>query len=252
MAGARQFGLIGYPLHHSFSKAYFAAKFAREGLSGYTYDLFPLEEISQFPDLLRTRAGLRGLNVTIPYKEAILPYLHELSAEASAIRAVNAIDIRGDFLKGYNTDAFGFEKSLLDWLGRPLPAGLKALVFGTGGASKAVAYVLKRLAIPFYRVSRAKGLGDITYDDLDADAIREHRLLVNTTPLGMYPKPNDRPAIPYEGVGPGHFLYDLVYNPEKTVFLIAGEQRGARILNGLPMLHLQAEQAWHIWMYQAI
>jgi len=243
----REYGLIGYPLSHSFSQAYFTEKFERLGLTDYTYRLFPLEHLDELPALLRAHPHLQGLNVTIPYKEAVLPYLHRLSPEAARIGAVNTVRLEKAGLSGYNTDVIGFEHSLVGFLKGVALAELKALVLGTGGAAKAVVYVLDRLGIAHTLVSRRPESGDLVYDQLTPRLLETHRLIINTTPLGMYPNVHTRPELPYDALGSGHFLYDLVYNPEKTLFLIEGEKRQAWIHNGLAMLQLQAEAAWKIW-----
>lgn len=241
------YGLIGYPLEHSFSKRYFTEKFAREGIAGHAYELFPIPDIEDLPALLKAHPRLRGLNVTIPYKEAVLPFLDELDDGARAVGAVNTIRIREGRLKGFNTDVYGFEWSLRRFLEAAGAPALRALVLGTGGASKAVRFVLDRLSIPYLVVSRRKERADLDYADLDEQVMAAHRLLVNTTPLGMAPHPDTRPDLPYESLQEKHLLYDLVYNPEKTLFLAAGEKRGAATKNGLEMLFLQAERAWDLW-----
>jgi len=241
------YGLIGYPLSHSFSRAYFTEKFERLDLPDHRYHLFPLPRIDDLPALIRDHPQLCGLNVTIPHKKAVLPYLDACSPEAGRVGAVNTIRLEGGRLTGYNTDVFGFEQSLRYFLEGVDLEGFAALVLGTGGASNAVVYALDRLGIPYQRVSRRAGQAELVYGQLDEACIRRHRLIVNTTPLGMYPNEQQAPALPYAGLGAGHFLYDLVYNPEKTLFLKEGEKRLARIHNGLRMLHLQAEAAWAIW-----
>lgn len=241
----RVFGLIGQTLTHSFSKKYFSEKFEKEGLIDCRYELFPLEVIAHFPALLQAESKLVGLNVTIPYKTDVIPYLTRLSPAAAEIGAVNTIHLEGEDRIGYNTDVIGFEQSLLPLLveGR----AYQALVFGTGGAAKAVRYVLKKLNIPFRFVSRQPTPEQLGYEALDVDLIREHPLLINTTPLGMYPREEAAPDLPYEGITKDHLLFDLVYNPEKTLFLKRGERQGAAVKNGLEMLRLQAEAAWDIW-----
>jgi shikimate dehydrogenase len=239
----RQFGLIGWPLGHSFSKGYFADKFHAEDIRDCRYDNFPLSSIAEFPDLVSRTENLCGLNVTIPYKEAVIPYLDDLDEEAAAVGAVNTIRFHDSGLRGYNTDIYGFRKSL-----EPLLSGrVEALILGTGGASKAVAYVLGELGLPYTFVSRRQKGDVLSYDKLSGDQVRTCRLIVNTTPLGMYPDIGSRPDIPYEAITAEHILYDLVYNPEVTVFLREGERRGAIMKNGLEMLQLQADRAWAIW-----
>lgn len=237
----KKYGLIGYPLSHSFSPSYFKDKFIKEGISFSRYDLYPLERLEQFWELPLDE--ISGLNVTIPYKEKIIPYLDELSEEADKIGAVNTIAFREGRTVGYNTDVFGFQESLLTLIG---DAALKALVLGTGGAAKAVCYVLDRLDIQYLMISRGNK-GDMTYDELKKHHIEDHHLIINTTPLGMHPRIEECPDIPYKYLTYKHFLYDLVYNPEKTLFLNCGLNNHAKIMNGLQMLQLQAEKSWDIW-----
>lgn len=241
----RKFGLIGFPLTHSFSKKYFAEKFIREKIEDAIYDLYPIPVIEEFPSLVK-RIGpeLRGLNVTIPYKKEVIPYLDALSPATRAIGAVNTIVFQDGKTMGHNTDAIGFEESLRLWYDARTS---RALVLGNGGSALAVKYILHKLGIPFQTVSRQKREGTITYDELDASLLSDYTLIVNTTPLGMFPNVETCPPIDYSGLGKGHYLYDLVYNPEKTTFLANGEARGCRIINGLDMLHRQAEAAWNIW-----
>ena len=249
MSIKHQLGLIGYPLSHSFSKKYFAEKFEAEKIEGYHYELFPIPSIAQLPTLIEATTNMLGINITIPYKEQALPYLDELSEAAAKIGAVNTIKITNGHLKGYNTDVYGFEISLRELLATatiPLKE-MKALVLGTGGASKAVRYVLDKLGIKAQLVSRSKKEGQITYDTIDKDCLETHQILVNTTPLGMSPNDDTAPALPYDYLSDQHFLYDLVYNPEVTKFLQMGLNHNAKIMNGLEMLHLQAEESWRIW-----
>ena len=206
------------------------------------YEAFPIENISQLPVLLKQYPALQGLNVTIPYKQAVIPYLHELDATARAVGAVNCIRIRDGRLKGFNTDCIGFSVTLQPLLG---PGVLQALVLGTGGAAKAVMYALRQLGIPYKTVSRSGG--DLQYDKLSAPLVADHQLVINTTPLGMYPAVADCPALPYEALGPQHILYDLVYNPAETLFLKKGKEQGATVKNGYDMLIAQAEAGWAIW-----
>ncbi len=245
------FGLIGYPLAHSFSKKYFNQKFEIEGMTDCHYDLFPLKNIEELPELVKKHHNLKGLNVTIPYKEAVLNFLEDIGLEAKRIGAVNTIKIEKGVLSGHNTDVFGFEHSLRNFLKLPGTEDqkpfLKALLLGTGGAAKAVAHVFKKLGIEFLVVSRHPGKADLTYDDLDEGLIKNHLLIVNSTPLGMSPIVEKCPAIPYDFLTNSHFLFDLVYNPEKTLFLKKGALRGSRTRNGLEMLYLQAEKAWSVW-----
>lgn len=244
----KQLGLIGYPLGHSFSKKYYLEKFRNEGIKNIDYDLYPLSTIEEFPSLYLNNPEFYGVNVTIPYKQDVMQYLTELSDEAKEIAAVNCIQIRheadGVKLKGFNTDAYGFEKSL-----EPLlkPNHSKALIFGNGGATKAVAYSLKKLGIDFKIVSRTKTEDNLSYEDLSEELIKNTPLLINCTPLGTFPKTEECPALPYHAISSEHLLYDLIYNPEETLFLKKGKERGAAIKNGYEMLVLQAEKNWEIW-----
>jgi shikimate dehydrogenase len=240
----RRFGLIGYPLGHSFSKKYFTEKFEREGISGNAYELYPLEHIGQLEELLVSNPDLAGLNVTIPYKEQVIAYLDSVSPVVEEIGACNCIRIENGQLMGHNTDVIGFSRSLLPKL---KPHHKKALVLGTGGSAKAVAYTLKELGISFLQVSRTPGEGMIGYEEIDQSMLETHTLLINTTPVGMYPDIMKAPVIPYEFIGGEHYLFDLVYNPERTRFLQEGELRGAAVENGSDMLVIQAEASWEIW-----
>ena len=240
----RRFGLIGYPLGHSFSKKYFTEKFEREGISGNAYELYPLEHIGQLEELLVSNPDLAGLNVTIPYKEQVIAYLDCVSSVVEEIGACNCIRIENGQLMGHNTDVIGFSRSLLPKL---KPHHKKALVLGTGGSAKAVAYTLKELGISFLQVSRTPGEGMIGYEEIDQSMLETHTLLINTTPVGMYPDIMKAPVIPYEFIGGEHYLFDLVYNPERTRFLQEGELRGAAVENGSDMLVIQAEASWEIW-----
>ncbi len=245
------FGLIGYPLSHSFSKGYFAKKFEKEGIVGHYYESFPLEMIEELPELLEKYPKLRGINVTIPYKEAVLPYLDEIDPEAKAIGAVNTIKrMPDDTLVGYNTDVYGFEQSLRQKMEAASIEIHSALVLGTGGAAKAVFFVLDKMGIEYRRVSRKTEKGDLTYGQVTEKTMAEIQLIINTTPLGMSPNIHTFPQLPYAALGPQHLLYDLVYNPPQTIFLQKGEDAGTTIINGLEMLHLQAEKSWEIWKSQ--
>lgn len=237
------YGLIGYPLGHSFSQKYFTEKFGNEGIDAL-YKNFPIEDITQLPALLDKYPQLSGFNVTIPYKEKVMQYLDEVSGEAIEIGAVNCVKITDGKLIGYNTDAFGFESSLLEFLGDPSP---KALILGSGGASKAVRYVLKRLGVSYLIVSRNAQPGQIPYPDIDEKLLAEYHLIINTTPLGTYPEVDSAPSLPYECLSESHLLYDLVYNPAETKFMRLGGERGAKMMNGWNMLIGQAERAWEIW-----
>lgn len=241
------FGLIGYPLGHSFSLPYFTKKFSEEQIEA-EYRNFPLEKISDFKELVKAEPGLLGLNVTVPYKQKIIPYLDALNSTARSVGAVNTIFFcrKGSHvsLLGYNSDVSGFERSLKEHL---LPHHRRALVLGTGGSSKAVEFVLKKLEIDYQMVSRSRGEGVLAYDQLDTSIVEEHSLIINTTPLGMHPKVDACPAIPYEAITTRHLLFDLVYNPELTRFLSLGKEQGAAIANGANMLVYQAEASWEIW-----
>ena len=241
------FGLIGYPLGHSFSASYFESKFRKEGISAI-YRNFPLEHVEEFKGLVAGESDLMGLNVTVPYKQEIIPYLDSLSKTAEAIGAVNTISFRRNEnsleLVGDNTDAIGFRRSLQVHL---KPHHSSALVLGTGGSSRAVLHVLADLGISYTRVSRAEGIEKTAYEELDRTLVSDTPLIINTTPLGMYPNIETFPPIPYEAITSSHLLLDLVYNPGKTVFLAKGEKRGASIVNGYDMLVFQAEASWEIW-----
>jgi shikimate dehydrogenase len=241
------FGLIGATVSHSFSKAYFDEKFFREGLRDYHYELFPLGNITEIETLLKDTKGLTGLNVTIPYKEQVLKYLDEVDGFAKKIGAVNVIRIRDGKLQGFNTDSDAFYETVEKWL--PKDKAFKALVLGTGGSSKAVQEALKKLKIDFELVSREAKKGHLTYEDLEKkpDIIADSKLIINTTPLGMTPHTEAMPPITYENIGADHYVYDLIYNPARTLFLQKAEIRGATIKNGLEMLHVQAEKSWMIW-----
>ncbi len=280
------FGLIGYPLSHSFSRPYFTDKFERLGLSeSYRYLNFELVDIAHFRAILETHPDLVGLNVTIPHKQSVMAYLDALSPEAKAIGAVNTIHIKQGQTIGYNTDALGFETDLLELLGEVWPLGpgelqkrmalkgkhgscdsqsdntspagtsldvsnfqgLQALVLGTGGAALAVNYVLQRLGIEAKLVSRRPQAGQLSYEEVTAAVLAAHRLVVNTTPLGMYPQLEDSPALPYEAFTVQHRCYDLIYNPAQTEFLRQAAAQGAATRSGLGMLYAQAEAAWAIW-----
>jgi shikimate dehydrogenase len=241
----RLFGLIGYPLSHSFSKKYFTEKFAREGITGCAYELFPLTSINELEDLLRANPQLQGLNVTIPYKQQVLPYLHSREGIPEGMGACNCIRISQGKLYGFNTDTIGCQKSFSPFL---QPWHQKALVLGNGGAALAVVHVLKKLGIDYKVVSRQLHEGSaLTYADLTPEIIQEHTVIINTTPLGTYPNIHECPPIPYDHITPKHFLYDLIYNPEKTLFLQKGSEHGAQIHNGYDMLVIQAEESWKIW-----
>jgi shikimate dehydrogenase len=238
------YGLIGFPLTHSFSQRYFTEKFSREGISDCRYELFPLQSIESFRDTWKNNPDLRGMNVTIPYKEKVIPFLDTCNDIVLRTGACNCIKKSNGILAGFNTDVTGFEQVLIRHL---QPRHKAALILGTGGAAKAVQYVLAENGIAFQSVSRKKSAGTITYAELDQGQMEEHLLIINTTPLGMYPKTDVAPDIPYHFLTPHHFLFDLIYNPAKTLFLLQGEARGAFIQNGAEMLEIQAEESWKIW-----
>jgi shikimate dehydrogenase len=240
----RLFGLIGFPLGHSFSKRYFTEKFARESIHDAAYELFPIETIERFPSLWMEHPELQGLNVTIPYKESVIPYLDDCSEVVRDIGACNCIRKINGRLVGYNTDVTGFEQTLL---AHRLPHQTRALVLGTGGAAKAVDYVLRKNGIKARHVSRSPGNQTLAYEALNASLIQTFPILINTTPLGMFPQLDGCPPIPYEGIGVRHLLIDLVYNPAVTRFMEKGMERGARVCNGEKMLIVQAEESWRIW-----
>lgn len=241
----RRFGVIGRPLGHSASAAYFTEKFAREGLTDHVYERYELASIAELPALLET-PGLCGLNVTIPYKREVLALMADLSFEARAIGAVNCMRRHPDGrLTGHNTDIIGLRAALDELLGEETPE--EALVLGTGGASQAVQYALTERGIPFSLVSRDAAKGNYTYDNLPCEAVERSRLIVNASPVGTYPAVDEAPRIPYAYVTPAHYLLDLVYNPPLTQFLDYGRQRGAHILNGEVMFRAQAEASWRIW-----
>lgn len=244
------FGLIGYPLGHSFSKKFFTEKFENEGLSENEYVNFEIDSIAKFPSIFDQHDNIRGLNCTIPYKQQIMTFLDEIDEEAKQVGAVNTVkplySANGLRLKGYNTDIIGFERSLSPMIGTD---HTKALILGTGGASKAVKHVLKKLGITFLSASIEEELfeSEIRYKDIDEKLIAESTIIINATPLGTYPKVDTCPDIPYEFITSKHVLFDLVYNPEVTLFMKNGLDNGATVKNGLEMLHGQAIAAWEIW-----
>jgi shikimate dehydrogenase len=242
----RKFGLIGYPLGHSFSKKYFTEKFVREGIQGCQFELYPIESISELPQLLDRESGLEGLSVTIPYKEQVIPYLDALDPACAQIGAVNCIRIRDGRKIGFNTDYLGFKHSLQSWLGNEIP---NALVLGTGGASKAVQQALRDLEVPYRIVSRTQREGQLTYSQLkeQPEWLASYPLIINTSPLGTYPQVEDLPDIPLEQLHVSHRVYDLVYNPPITRLMQECIARGGTAKNGQDMLELQAEAAWSIW-----
>ncbi|HVT84523.1 MAG TPA: shikimate dehydrogenase [Chitinophagaceae bacterium] len=240
----RLYGLIGYPLAHSFSKKYFTEKFEKEGFYNCRYENFPIVSIDKVKAVLELNPELKGLNVTIPYKEQVIPYLSEANDIVQQIKACNCIRIVDEKLFGYNTDVIAFERSLKKEL---QPYHNKALILGTGGAAKAVAFVLEKLDIEYRYVSRKSSSQNLTYDQVTRAIINDHLLIINTTPLGMLHHIVEIPLLPYDALSSKHFLFDLIYNPEKTLFLKKGEERGAVIKNGYEMLVIQAEESWRIW-----
>jgi len=244
------YGLIGKPLEHSFSAKYFNEKFKIEGIKNSLYKLYQLNSINDIYALLENNKKLIGLNVTIPYKQSIIPFLDNISFAAKKIGAVNTIKIKNvdnkTYLYGYNTDYSGFKKSIKPFLNKQK---IQALVLGTGGSSKAVQYALNELGIVFQLVSRTKSSENtITYRELDKTIIDSHKLIINTTPLGMFPNIDESPDIPYQFITAKHLLYDLIYNPKQTAFLKQGITHNAKIINGLEMLKFQADDSWKIWI----
>jgi len=244
----RKFGLIGFPLGHSFSKQYFADKFSRESISDCSYENYELADISLLKEVILSDDEICGLNVTIPYKTSVIKYIDNLDHEASLIGAVNVIRISSPdgkkMLNGFNTDIYGFRESILPYLRNDIRA---ALVLGTGGSSKAIDYVLASMGIKVTNVSRHPNQGCIAYGQVNEKVLSENQLIVNTTPLGMYPETGTLPDIKYQFLNSNHILYDLVYNPEDTLFLQAGKERGCTVIGGKMMLNLQAEKSWSIW-----
>lgn len=241
----RRYGLIGRTLAHSFSQRYFEDKFAREHIADAEYRLYELSEVADFERLQSSMPDLCGLNVTIPYKQAILPYLDALSSEAEVIGAVNCIDIRDGRMTGYNTDVEGIRATLAGLFDGHTPGA--ALVLGSGGASRAVQFVLAQWNIPYSIVSRDAAKGNMTYADLDAETLRVHDLIINTTPVGMWPAVDAAPRLPYDLLDSRHMLFDLIYNPEQTLLMRLASARGAAVAGGMEMLRVQAEASWRIW-----
>lgn len=244
------YGLIGYPLGHSFSRKFFTEKFEKEGIDAQ-YLNFEIPSIEEFPEIIKNNPELRGLNVTIPYKQQVMQYLDEISEEAKAIGAVNVVKCQLStvncqlHLTGYNSDVIGFVESI-----KPLlkPHHKKALILGTGGASKAIRYGLeKKLGMKTLFVSRSAREGMITYEEVTAEVLKEYEVIVNCSPVGMYPHVDECPALPYEAMNENNLLYDLVYNPLETLFMKKGAEQGATVKNGLEMLHLQAIASWKFW-----
>lgn len=240
----KRYGLIGYPLSHSFSQKYFADKFLQESITNAVYENYSIPSIQALESILVQYPDLCGFNVTIPYKKDVLVYLSSSTIAVQQMGACNCVKITDRKLVGYNTDVVGFQQSLLPYL---KPQHLQALILGTGGASAAVAYVLNQLKIPFKYVSRKKSDLSITYDDVDERVMTSHQLIINTTPLGMHPSVNECPALPYEFMNETHHCFDLIYNPAETMFLQKAKASGASIQNGAEMLVIQAEESWRIW-----
>ena len=246
-----KYGLIGYPLGHSFSISYFNQRFQDEGLNA-VYENFEIPTIEALDEVLNSNPELKGLNVTIPYKEKVIPYLDSISPEARAIGAVNVIKVihegKNIKLKGYNSDVIGFTKSIEPMLDKKWHQ--KALILGTGGASKAINYGLKSLGLETVFVSRYQRPGTIQYEQITPEVVREYNVIVNCTPLGMYPHTDECPLLPYEAMDYHTILYDLIYNPDETLFMKRGREHGAEVKNGLEMLLLQAFVSWEFWHEQ--
>ncbi len=240
------YGLIGHTLSHSFSQKYFSDKFRDEHIEGCSYQNFELKDLDKEIPLLKNLQNLCGLNVTIPYKSQIISFLDEITDECREMNACNCIQIKDGRWMGYNTDVTGFEKSFVPHL---KPHHKKALILGTGGASKAVAFVLKKMGIGFLIVSRnkMKSSSVINYEDVSAGVLHEYPIVINTTPAGMFPNVDAYPELPYEFVSDHHYFFDLIYNPARTLFLLKAEEKGAVIENGGKMLAIQAEESWAIW-----
>ena len=247
------YGLIGYPLGHSFSRKFFTEKFEKEGIDAQ-YLNFEIPSIEEFPEVIKNHPELRGLNVTIPYKQQVMQYLDDISEEAKAIGAVNVVKCQlstvncQPHLTGYNSDVIGFVESI-----KPLlqPHHKKALILGTGGASKAIRYGLeKKLGLDTLFVSRSAREGMITYEEVTAEVLKEYEVIVNCSPVGMFPHVDECPALPYEAMNENILLYDLVYNPLETLFMKKGAAQGATVKNGLEMLHLQAIASWEFWEFE--
>ena len=239
-------GLLGKNISYSFSKTYFKKKFEDESINDITYENFDIESIELFPSIIKNTKGLKGLNVTIPYKEQVIPYLDKINKKAKTIGAVNTIKVtKKGKLKGYNTDCYGFKNTLKPFVKKHHK---NALILGTGGASKAIAFSLHEMGISYHYVSRKLKEGiDFTYDTLTESDIANHQIIVNCTPLGTFPDVDVCPKIPYQAITKNHILFDLIYNPDETKFLKLGKQNQATIVNGLNMLKLQAEKSWSIW-----
>lgn len=239
-----RYGLIGRNISYSFSKGYFTKKFEELGLDTHSYENFDIDTLEEFPAIMNEQSHIKGFNVTIPYKEKIIPFLTKIDIEAKAIGAVNTIKVVKGQTIGYNTDAYGFYNSIAPYLEEHHK---NALVFGTGGASKAISYVLQKLGIHYTFVSRNPVEGQLNYSDLNLELMQKNTLLINCTPLGTHPNTANKPDVPYKNITDKHLLFDLIYNPGKTAFLLEGELQGAKICNGAKMLEFQAEKSWEIW-----
>ncbi len=238
------YGLIGFPLGHSFSEKYFTTKFEKEGITNVHYKLFPIEHIDDLRQIIDKNPGLSGLNVTIPYKQAVLKFASHLSADVKDIGAANTLKFTSNRVEAYNTDVIGFERSLAIEL---KPFHKKALILGTGGSSNAVQFVCRKIGIEYSLVSRNRSEKAISYAEINADILNDHLIVINTTPLGTFPDTATFPPIPYSFITGRHYCFDLVYNPPKTIFLAKAAERGATIKNGYDMLVIQAEESWKIW-----
>ncbi len=240
----RTYGLIGYPLTHSFSQQYFTKKFIDLGINDAEYFTFSIPTINDLSEIIESHSKLCGFNITIPYKKQVLTFLNSADDTVRQLGACNCVYIKEGKLLGYNTDVIGFEKSLKPFLQEHHQ---KALILGTGGAAAAVAFVLQKLNIDFQFVSREPSINQLSYDQLNHQVVKDHTLIVNTSPVGQFPNTNDTPELPYESLGEQHHLFDLIYNPAETTFLQKGKLQGATIQNGHEMLVLQAEASWNIW-----
>jgi len=241
----RKFGLIGKNISYSFSEAYFKNKFKKEEIKDASYQNFDIQSIKEIKSILNNNPEIRGLNVTIPYKEKVISYLDSVSKKAKKIGAINTIRVtKNGILKGYNTDYYGFKKALKPYLKQHHK---KAFILGTGGASKAIAFVFDQLEIDYSYVSRTKSKHNLIYQDLNDELVKKHTIIVNCTPVGTYPHISNCPEIPYDAISNKHILFDLIYNPKETLFLQKGRIKGAITINGLKMLEYQAEKSWEIW-----
>lgn len=240
----KTFGIIGYPLSHSFSQKYFTEKFKKEGITDTVFHNYPIKNISEVTNIINNTPSLKGLAVTIPYKKIILPFLAQSTGTVKQIKACNCIKVHNNSLHGFNTDVAGFQQSFIKQL---QPHHKQALILGTGGAAAAVEFVLQQLHISYRFVSRSATGNALTYAQLDKEILHQHHIIINTTPLGTYPQINEAPAIPYQFITSRHYFFDLVYNPPLTKFLQLASAQGAAIQNGYEMLTIQAEENWKIW-----